>query len=1527
MTDLAMRPGTRIPVPDGTVIPMTEGQEALYFLQELEPESRAYYVPLAVRVRSAIDPALMREAFWLVLDRHELLRCRVDATGERPVLAAGRASAESFAVLDAQGLTPAGLATLIDAEIRRHIDLASGPLIRVRLLPDGQDEWVLLIVAHHLVVDMSSMVTIGSDLLTAYAALGGGKLPAWAPIAAGPSDFARWQARWLDSEAARRALSYFRTRLPPADRVLDLPTDWPRRPGRQGSGAIAVGLNDAVQRGLDQFAATAGVSPVAVMLAIWAAFLGRHCGEHQVVVTVPATCRPGRAYGQTVGYFVNPLPVLVDLGGDPDLAEAAGRAGAAMAGALRNRHYPFARLVRELAGQHARGDTPLMQFMLSVEQPGQVGAGGGLPENLRDPRQDAGPASMSFAGLDLELLPAGNGGAQADLALILGHGAGGLSLSLRYDAGLFSEPTAARLAERLRTFATAAITQPGRALSACPLIGAGERQIIEEASGRGVRHRSGWSATIPELVARRAGNRPGAIAISQGADRVSYRELTGRAWHLAAGLRAAGITRGDRVAVALPRTPELVVVLLAIMAAGAAYVPLDPAYPGDRLRYMVADSQAALLVAEPSMAQALGLDLPVVQPGRPGCAGLGSCPPSGGPRPRDVAYLMYTSGSTGKPKGVAVEHRSVVQLADWARAALPAQDLAAVLAITSACFDLSVFELFVTLMLGGEVVLAAGPGEVLDAGFSCQARVLNTVPTVAAELVAAGRVPATVRTVVLCGEPLRADLARALGGLPGVTGVRNLYGPTEDTVYSTAALVDPGQPGDPPIGRPIPGTTARVLDDRMALVPIGVPGELYLGGAGLARGYHQAPGLTADRFLPDPHGDPGDRLYRTGDVVRLRADGQLEFLSRNDRQIKVRGVRVEAGEIEAALRAHPAVRDAVAAPAGPPGRQVLTGYVGCPGAGPDQAELLAFLRERLPPAIVPAAIVVLPSLPRLPNGKTDTAALPPPGAQGNVAAEAGQAGHLAVELAGIFAEVLGLPSVAPDDDFFLLGGHSLIAARIVERARARLGVTVQLRWVFMNPTPATLAEHLKATAPAAAAAVAAAAFGSIRPADRSGPLPLSSGQQRLWFLQKLSPYSVEYTVPAVFAIEGPLRADALRQALRALASRHEILRTRYPTGPDDLPAQVIEPAGDVPLRLADLRSMPPEQARVLARERIFKSFSEPIDLAAGPVLRAFLVTIRPREHVFALALHHIACDDYTLRMLGYELTELYSAFASGTAADLRAPSLQYADFAAWQQQASLPGLAGQLDFWRQHLRDLRPVRFTARPAGRAPAETGARRVHRMTLPAGTARIIRSVARAGGTTPFAVLLSLFAGALGRERGLSELPIATFADVRVRPEFEAIAGFCVNTIVVACDLTGEPSAAELVSRIATAFGAAFDHREVPFEHVVRSLRTRERMRDAAALADVHFLMQQPYPELRAADLRLRPVHVESVAAKAALALVVTQDDDYDLAFEYQPGQVPDQAVARIADSMARLAADLGLAPVPPAPGRKGTDHVAS
>jgi amino acid adenylation domain-containing protein/non-ribosomal peptide synthase protein (TIGR01720 family) len=1429
-------------------LPLSYGQRALWFLHRLDPGGTAYHLAFAAWLRSGVDGDRLGAALAALVGRHPILRTIYEERGGEPVARVRPAALEVFAVIDARALPDLGgeeLRERLAAEAVRPFDLATGPVLRVRLLLGPAGRRALVVVAHHIAVDLWSVVVLLDELARLVAApdvtAAAAELP---PAGSWAAHVAAERARLAGPEGERLWEFWYRRlggrELP----LLALPADRPRPSVARFRGAgVPLAVGPEVMAGVKALARDAGATLFTVLLAAFQVLLGRLSGQEEVLVGSPAACR-GRP--ELEGLVANLVNSLVLRGGPAEAAtvrQLLARAWDELRGALAHQDFPFPLLVERLQPRRDSAQLPVFQALLALEWPHRLGGEALAPLVLGSAGEPLhlGPMVIEPLALDLP-------GAQLDLALYVIEQGGGLLGSLRYDADLFDAATAARWVGCFATLLAEMVARPDERAAELPLLSAAEvRQLLGEREPRPSEPPSAAWLPIYERFATQAARTPDAPALIGKDQEVTYRELAERAGQIAAWLARRGIGHEDCVGVLLPRTPDLVAAILGILRCGAAYLPLDPAYPRERIAWMVEDAGAAAVID--------GSDFPLL---------AAPVPPPTSTGPGRLFAVIYTSGSTGRPKGVGIEERSVAALLAWAQSAYSEDEIAGVLAATSVCFDLSLFELFVPLTRGGAVVLADNALELPRLPARMRVTLLNTVPSAAAELVRAGALPASVRTVNLAGEPLPEPLARTLAA--SGRRVLNLYGPTETTVYSTWAEIGIEE-REPPIGQPLPGERALVLDRRMQPVPPGVLGELYLGGAGLARGYLGRPEQTAERFLPDPWGSPGGRLYRTGDLARLLPNGELAFLGRLDHQVKIRGFRIEPGEVEAALAAYPGVAEAaVAARPEPGGGQRLVAWV--VPAGDAVADLPSLLRThlatRLPSFLVPAVLVVLSVLPRTPNGKLDRAALPDPSEASDHAPAAAPRTPLEGALSELWTELLGRPA-GPDDDFFALGGHSLLAVRLAARIREVFGIDLPVPSLFRWPTLAGLAAEV-----ARLRAGEETPSPAPRAVPRSGPVPLSFAQQRLWFLDRLEPESPRYNVPAAIHLDGPLDSAALEGALCALARRHEALRTRFAEGAGG-PVQEIDPDPDLPLPRIDLASLPGDRRDAETRRLGAAEARRPFDLARGPVVRARLLRRGTAAHTLLLVFHHIAVDGWSLALLLRELAALLRG------EPIPPPPLQIADFALWQR-AWMQGetLAARLAAGRARLAGIPDLALaTDRPRPPVLSSHGGRRP--LVIPLPLAGTVDAFGRRAGATPFVVLLAAFEAVLGRWTGQEGFAVGAPVAGRDRAETAGVVGLFVNTLVLRADLTGEPSFAALVARVREDAFAAYSHQDLPFDRLVEALAPARDLSRAPLFQAMLSLMDVPLPDLDLPGLAARVEEVEAAVAKLDLTLELSPQED--------------------------------------------------
>ncbi|WP_344409265.1 amino acid adenylation domain-containing protein [Streptomyces viridochromogenes] len=1472
------------------VLPLSPLQQGLLFLAEFDREGTdRYTLQLVVDLEDLTDAGAeaLRGAAAALFDRHPQLRAcfRHRRSGEA-VQIVPKAVELPWREVDLADADDAELDRLAREDRLRRFDLGRPPLHRFTLLraPGGRAR--LLWTVHHILVDGWSMATLTRELAR-YAA-GAGE-PAPVPPY-------RAHLSWLgtrDREAARAAWAEALagvsepTRLVVDDGTADAARDLPER--------IPVELAPDVAARLTGFARARGLTVNAVVQGCWALLLSRLTGQDTVLFGAVTSGRPAELPGveDMVGLFANTLPVRVDV--DPRLtpAELFAAVQERQAALLPHEHLTLAEVQQLTAVRGELFDTallfqnyPMDRSPLTPSEPGPGPRVTGVDIH-----------SATHYPLTLTVFPG------TPFGLAVDH------LPSRVPAA-----AARALGLRLARLLEAAVTRPDEPSGRLDML-LDDREYALVLTGRN-RTRTDLPGLLPApLLERWAGRTPDAPAVRCGTERLTYGELHARADGLAAALRGAGAGPERVVALALDRSCDLVVAVLAVLRTGAAYLPLDPDYPADRLRHMLADAAPVVTLTHRRVAPLLA-DVPAGTTWVLDGEGVPEGTPAdgGGPvtDPRCPAYVIYTSGSTGRPKGVVVPNEALANLVHDMAGRLEVVPGDRFLAVTTFGFDIANLELLVPLAAGAELVLAdretvRDPAALADAITSTGATLMQATPSLWQTLTARHAPALRNLRALVGGEALPEPLARAL--VTHCAAVSNVYGPTETTVWSTAAPLTPAFQGPPPIGEPISNTAVYVLDPALRPAPDGSFGELYIAGTGLARGYLGRPALTADRFVADPYGPPGSRMYRTGDIVRRSADGTaLEYAGRSDHQVKIRGHRVELGEIESVLGALPGVeRAVVTARPGHGGEARLVAYVVPAGTDRDR------LRERasavLPTHMVPAVYVPLDTLPATPNGKVDRKALPDPpedrGGSGRPPATAREE-----LLCAAFAEALGVERVGADDDFFALGGHSLSAVRVANRLRAELGVDVPVRTLFDTRTAEALARAL----PGAPRTPGRPALLPAPPEDRAAA-PLSYAQERLWFLSRMGVPAGTYNIPLAVRFTGPLDPAVLGRALADVVARHACLRTVFVES-DGLPSQLVLSAREAAGAGAALEvvGLPGEEALAGA---LAEEASYAFDLSARVPLRARLFTLDAGSHVLALTLHHIAADGWSLEPLARDLASAYRARLDGRAPDWAPLPVRYTDYACWQRELlgtrddpdSLA--AGELAHWKRVLEGLpeelelpadfpRPARASGRGGSVArpvPAEAHAR--------------LAGLARRSGASLFMAVQAGLAALLTRLGAGTDIPLGSPVAGRADDALRDLVGCFVNTLVLRTDTSGDPTFTGLLERVRETDLTAYAHAELPFEHLVDALKpTRSLARQP--LVQVVLAFRNAADPLPAIDGIAAAVEsVPSATAKFDLSFEVTErampdgtPDGLEILLEYNADLFTEATADRIARALATL-----------------------
>jgi len=1461
---------------DRVEIPLAVCQEEIWSTQMLGPGLPVFNESFAIFIHEETDEKILEEAFRELIRRHSILRTGFRLNNSGPVQCVRDEALWSLSVHDLCSVAlkerDNEVKHIAETLARKSFDLDAPPLMRALLVHLGSSEYILYIVLHHLVVDAVTMYSIFVPQLQAFyrAGLNGG-----APAVARPSvqyaDYVYWQRDLLQDNQRQKHLEYWKGHLDGTS-LLELPTDRPRSASCNFRGEFKrLSFSRELTGSLHVLGQRHGATFFMVLLAAFKVLLWRYTRDDVITVGSIDGWRGRPDLEQIAGCCMNSLVFRTELSGDPPFTGLLRRVRETALQTYAHKDVPFGEVVKKLRYFRDKGRHPLFRAVLVLEPP------------------------FKETGSDWQVsqLEVQTGTSKFELAFELEERSKGIIGRVEYDTSLFDSVTIERMISHYEVLLTGIVHEPECPISRLPLLtGTEQHQLLEQ-----------WNDTesnithvecIHELFERQAEKMPDAVAVISGKQNVPYRDLNSRANQLAHYLITHGVRPQVKVGICAERSVEAIVCILAVLKAGGVYVPLDPSYPEERLSYMLKDSMAGvLLVQGPFTAVFPEHEMTTVrldiEKDRIGSESRSN--PAGMAHADDSAYIIYTSGSTGLPKGVAVSHRSLSEhcLHMVAHYGLDRSDR--VLQFASLNFDASLEQIFPPLLAGAAVVLRDNdlwtPPELFEKILYYGLTVINLPPSYFhdsvqyAATLPAGASAHTLRLIICGGDELRPETVR-LWGQSSLRSARllNAYGPTETTITATtfeitAETLRKEMPPRIPIGRPLPNRKIYILDRFKNPVPSGVPGELYIGGACLALEYLNRSELTAEKFIPDPFSPVrGARLYKTGDLARYLQDGNIEFLGRNDHQVKVRGFRIEPGEIEAVLGQHPGIREVVvAARESVQGDNRLAAFI-VPhteqSVTPD--ELKSYLTDKLPVYMVPSYFVMLESLPKTPVGKIDRRALPDPDFEQSGKNTEYIAPRSPVEtlLAEIWSRVLGIRKVGIHDNFFSLGGHSLLAVQVITRMNEAFNINVPLRRIFETPTVAGLSHEVSMAAvqeePQAA-----------EPADTAsaqGAFPLSLAQQRLWFLSQMEPDSPAYNISIALRINGHMNVNALEGSIGEILRRHEVLRSVF-SAVNDEPVQMINPAAVFTLQQLDISNLPEQQrepeAKMLAQEELSRVFN----LEAGPLLRAVLARLKPQEHILILTVHHIVYDAWSAGILYRELSACYEAFAKGIPASLPELPMQYAKYALWQRTWLHGGkMEEQIRFWKEQLRDITPLDLPAdRPRPEVQTFNGAR--HVFMLPADVTETLRALSIREQSTLFMTFLAAFQVVLHRYTGQSDIAIGIPIANRNLASIEGLIGFFVNTLVIRTDTSGNPAFRELLARVRKVLLDAYSHQDLPFEKLVEELKPRRDL-SRNPLFQVLFTLQNALvSNLELAGLTVSRMELEDTRTRFDLEVHLSEE----------------------------------------------------
>ncbi len=1429
----------------GEAVRASFAQRRLWFLNQLHPRSLAYSNAHAIHLTGRLSAENVCEGLQNVVDRHDALRSHFAHRDGTPIIHVAGSMQVALPFVDLTnfgGDREAEVRRLSIETARESFDLSTGPLARFRLLTLSDVDHVLVYVVHHIVSDRWSLRLFVRELLQS---LGGEPKTESSPSCY--FDYASEQSAKTAAFAAQ--IDYWHNELSPLPAPFELNSDHPRPAVQSTRGSVhRIRVPRELTQPLAAFAQSRGATLFTVTLAAFEVFLFRYTGQEDAVLGTAVATRNRVALESMIGLFVNVLPVRSRIRGEMSFREIVDAARSTMLGVMTHQDLPFDQLVDAVRAPRDPSRAPLFQVLFNYY-------------NLPAPPMNANGISATVQDIDL-------GTSRFDLTLTITPSPDEFTSAFEYCSDLFEPGTIERMSENFLTLVESIVRSPDSAASELPILSARRRdELLFEWNHHAID--APPDRAVHEMFEDQARRTPDAMALIVGNERLTYAELNRRVNQFAHHLRAIGVGPESRVGICLARTSHLIIAILGVLKSGGAYVPLDPEYPAQRLAFMLEDSKAAVLVTQESLLGSVSFQGKVICVERDAAA-IAREPIDDPPRvsqPNHLAYVIYTSGSTGRPKGVAIEHRAPASLARWAKDYFSDRETRAMLGVASVCFDLSVFEIFLSLTRGGALIFATGALQLADCPAADEATFAFLVPSVFAEMLHANMVPGNLIGIALGGEAVPETLARRAHELPGVEAVYNLYGPTEDTVVSLGHRVGCDEEGPPPIGKPIGGGRAYILDEHQQPVPVGALGELYLGGIKVARGYLDRPELTAERFIADPFGPAGSRLYRTGDLCRFRHDGNIQFISRIDHQIKIRGFRVELGEVESVLSLHPAVRQCCATTDGEGGDRRLIAYLTTKDSRPEIQELRHHMAMLVPSHMVPGSFVFLDAMPLNPSGKVDRAALK--NGQTPCAVESQDSiepsTQLQQQLAAIWCSALRVDRVGAHDNFFEIGGHSLRAVSVIARLQESLNISVPLRAMFEHPTIDDLATFIESRPSSRL---------PISPGERiQADHELSPAQRTTWFEHHRAEESGIYNVTVARRLFGPLDPSRLESALNRVIIRHEMLRTYFPMV-DGNPRVASAPSDGlhVSVPVIDCRAMPPA-AREAELARILRVECEtPFDLEHLPLLRAKLVQIEDRQFVLSVSIHHIAIDDWSLRILFDEISRFYDGTES-----LPPVSGRYPDFtASLRRWMETDDAQKQFEYWKAQLAGAPTLLAlpTDRPRPAIQTFAGARESVR--LPSRLVEKLHRLANAERATAFMMLLTAFNLLLMEWTGANDLVIASPSANRQRPDVQGQIGYFLNMLPLRTKLSHPATFREALRDVRRVTLDAWEHQELPFETLIERLRP-PRTASHTPWANVMFVhLAEGPPQLRLPGIRCEVMPAFGGGAKCDLGILLDEVD---------------------------------------------------
>jgi amino acid adenylation domain-containing protein len=1475
-----------------TVYPLL--QQGLWIQHQQAPQSVASHAAITMRILSAVDLPALRQTFQTLVDRHAVLRSSFLTQDGQLVQQIQDRHSVAFAQIDAAGWDEQRLRAEVLAAHRRPYDLSHASLFRVDLFTRAADDHVLLIGAHQMILDHQSLWQLLSEVGLLYE----GRFAELPALGRTYVDYITCQSEQLErkEEELRR---YWQSQLAHVPPLLELPTDYVRLHAPQFDGATEFfTLSPELTQALKKLARDQGMTSYMLLLAAFQVLLHRYSGQEELVVGTVTPLDPESRFEQLLGYFSNLIPLRANLADNPTFSLFLRQVGQTVSDGFAHQAYPFPLLIQQLDLPHSANVSPLVQVLFNYPQLSPKLAPFFITVPSRGNPLRLPIRTIYWGGLVIAPfgLPQQEGG--FDLILEMVEGAETLLGALKYNTALFKPDTIQRMVGHFQTLLASAVTNPEQRIGDLALLTDAERQqLLVEWNDTQADAPPHSGQCVHQLFEEQVERRPEAIAVVFGDQQLTYRELNARANQLAHQLIELGVGADILVGICVERSIEMVVGLLGILKAGGAYVPLDPTYPKERLQFMLQDSGVQVLLTQSKLVDTLGAgprmycldqDWDLIQQEH-------DENPQTFVKSNHLAYCIYTSGSTGKPKGTLIIHKALTNYLTWCNKTYPVTSGCGSPVNSSIGFDATITSLFSPLLAGKQVILLPEEQEIEALAHLLHSpQKLSLIKITPAHLEILNQLWDSnnqeryqCHAFIVGGEALLKKHLTFLQTHLSPIRVINEYGPTETVVGCCIYEVPEASalPNTIPIGRPIANTQLYILDAYLQPVPIGVPGELHIGGAGLARGYLNRPQLTKEKFIPNPFSTSlgGRRLYKPGDLCRYLPDGNIEFLGRIDHQVKIRGFRIELGEIEVLLSQHAKVREVIVVAREDGLGKQLVAYLVADEAVSNN-ELRVYLASQLPNYMLPAAFVRLESLPLTPNGKIDRRKLPAPDyTPGKRQLVLPRTPNEAL-LATIWQEVLRVKPVGVHNNFFELGGHSLLATQVISRIRQTLQVELPLRQLFEFPTIAQLAPRLRGGEVTLGGETArTSTLPPIQPAQRdaAADLPLSFAQERLWFLAQLEGISATYNMPAAWRLEGTVDNEALERSLNEIHQRHEALRTTFPQKNGQAYQKIARATFSLPLVTLD--ELPRSRQEAEVQRLATQEAMQPFDLTLGPLWRATLVRLSKESHLLQLTMHHIISDGWSMGVFARELSALYAAYTNGQPSPLARLDIQYADFAVWQR-AWLTGkvaaghdiLQKQLAYWKKQLASTPPLLSLPTDHPRPAVQSYRGRHYVCSLPLELTRTLKQLSQQMGTTLFMTLQAAFAVLLSRYSGSDDILIGTPIANRMKAEIEPLIGFFVNTLVLRNDLSANPSFSQLLKQVRQVALEAYQHQDLPFELLVDALQP-ERTMSHNPLFQVMFVLQNtPQEQIELAGVVSTPLEVEGSTAKFDLTLSLEERD---------------------------------------------------